>query len=163
MVHRCPKLMSSADEVDMLVIRKKSKVIAVLPKVYEKVLESVGAALRDYGKKQTVCVHKGKVLLRFCLDVFRWEPSDVIDAFEVCLERNRGVKGSFYLMTKDIVGGNFCCRGWWFYGDHVPGPTIMEHKLILVSLIFEFGRKEMRNRSELGPQPAERYSPMEDF
>ena len=161
-VHMCPKLLSSADEVDMLVIRTKSRDFAVLPKVHVKVLESVGAALREFGGKQTVCVHRGKVLLQFCLEVFRWEPANVIDAFEVCLERNWGLKGSLDLMTNDIVGGDFCRRAWWFYADHVPGPTIMEHRLILVSLIFEFGLKEMRKRSKLVTQPAERYSPMED-
>ena len=109
--HMMPKILTSADEIDMLSIRMKTKVFAILPKVYPGVLEVVATVLCKFEKKQTIFVYKAKnkVLLGYGEEVFGWRPSGVVDVFDVCMKRGWSDKAVAQI-SKDVVGGQFCCR-----------------------------------------------------
>jgi hypothetical protein len=87
LMHVAPKLFSDVDEVDLLTIRTKGKVVAVLPKVFPQTLKSIGGALRESAMGQTVFVHKGNRMRQFCKEVLRWEPENIKDVFRMCLEK----------------------------------------------------------------------------
>jgi hypothetical protein len=153
--HQATNLVSSFIEIDMVSIRTQNMVFAFLPKVHPRLSEKIGKELQKFGKVQTVFVHKGNPLLRFfCMKVFHWEPRKVVDIFDICLGKGWGPKNSWDLITGDIVGGEFCRRGWNFHANYVPSAMVMKHRLIQVSLIYEFGSKQMQSKAQLNPSKA---------
>jgi hypothetical protein len=139
--HVPPKLTANIDEIDLLTIRTKKKVFAVLPKVFPQILKSIGRALREFAVEQTIFAHKGNQMRQYCKDTFQWELMKVIDVFWVCLERGWGAKDSLDHIAADLVGGQFCRRGWRFEAVAIPSSTVLEHRELSVSLVHEFGVK----------------------
>jgi hypothetical protein len=137
--HVPPKLVADSDKIDLLTIKTKKKVFIVLPKVFPQILRSVGEALRKFALEQTIFAHKGNLMRQFCKDTFQWEPTKVIDVFQACRERGWGVKDSLDRIATDVVGGNFCRRGWHFDAVAIPSSTVLEHRKLSASLVHKFG------------------------
>jgi hypothetical protein len=133
--------MADSDEIDLITIRTGKKVFVVLPKVFPQILGSVGGVLREFALEQTVFAHKGNLVRRFCKDTFQWEPSKIVDVFRVCRERGWGVKDSLDRIAADVVGGQFCRRGWRFDAITIPSSTVLEHRGLSASLVHAFGIK----------------------
>ena len=61
-----------------------------------------------------------------------WKPSNVIDVFEVCLDKGWARRDIKDQISANIVDGPFCRRGWRFCGDQVPSPIVLQHREIYV-------------------------------
>jgi hypothetical protein len=57
--HVPPKLTVDIDEINLLTIRTKRKVLTVLPKVFPRTLKLIGGALRECALRRTIFAHKG--------------------------------------------------------------------------------------------------------
>jgi hypothetical protein len=141
LAHAPPKLIREVDEVDLLTVRTRKRVFAVLPKVFPQTVQAVGAALRNSVEEQVVFVHKGNKLRKFCKEVLQWVPENVMDVFDACLEKGWGARDNMDYIAADVVKGNFCRRGWRFDAVAIPSSTVIEHRRINASLIHEFGLK----------------------
>jgi hypothetical protein len=139
--HVAPQLFSDVDEVDLLTIRTRRNVFAVLPKVFPQALKLIGGALRESAMRQTVFVHKGNRMRKFCKEVLQWQPWNIKDVFRICLEKGWGARDSLDLITESLVTGKFCRRGWRFDAVTIPSSTVLEHRKINATLIHEFGLK----------------------
>jgi hypothetical protein len=139
--HVPPKLTADSDKIDLLTIKTRRKVFVVLPKVFPQILRSFGGVLREFVVEQTVFAHKGNLRRQFCKDKFQWELSKFVDVFRACRERGWGVKDSLDRIAADVVGGQFCRRGWHFDAVTIPSSTVLEHRGLSASLVHKFGMK----------------------
>jgi hypothetical protein len=141
LAHAPPKLIREVDEIDLLTVRTRKRVFAVLPKVFPQTVQAVGAALRNSVEQQMVFVYKGNRVRKFCKEVLQWVPENVTDVFETCLGKGWGAKDNMVYIAADVVKGNFWRRGWRFDAVAISSSTVMEHRRINASLIHEFGLK----------------------
>ena len=140
--HVSPKLTADIEEINLLTIRTKRKVLTVLPKVFPRILKSIGGALRECALKQTIVAHKGNQRRQYCRDTFQWERMKVSDVFWVCLERGWGAKDSLVHIAADVVRGQFCRRDWRFDAVTIPSSTVLGHRGLSASLVHEVGMKK---------------------
>jgi hypothetical protein len=114
--HSSPKLLSDFDVVDLVVFRTRKKVFAGLPEVFPRITRSVGKALCKFAMVQTFFVPKGNKMRQFCKETLEWEPEKVMDVFHESMKRGRGAKDNLDNVAEDLLGGEFCKRGWKFDG-----------------------------------------------
>jgi hypothetical protein len=75
--HSSPKLLSDVDVMDLVVFRTRKKVFAGLPEVFSRITRSVGKTLHKFAMVQTIFVHKGNKMRRFCKETWEWEPEKI--------------------------------------------------------------------------------------
>ena len=113
--------------------------------------EPLCAALRE-NPKPTI-TYRWNRRRRLFQDAFGWTPAEVFDAEDVA--REYGFPATLDMVTREVVGSDFCRRGANFGDSAVPSAVALEHRATRVTVVYEFvvRKKEMRSSEDDDAQP----------